>query len=88
MSKNSRVLVAVLAIFAALGVTGVPALSQTITLKLHTFIPPPANPYKTFLAPWAKRIEKASKGRLKIQLYPSMQLGGKPPQLLDQIKDG
>lgn len=88
MLNKSRILVVAVALFAALAVTGMPATSQAVTLKLHVFIPPPANPYKTFLAPWAKRVEKASKGKLKVQLYPSMQLGGKPPQLLDQVKDG
>lgn len=64
------------------------AIAQTVTLKLHVFIPPPANPYKTFLAPWAKKVEKDSGGKLKVQIYPSMQLGGKPPQLADQVRDG
>lgn len=65
-----------------------PTLSQQVTLKLHVFIPPPANPYKTFLKPWADKVAKDSGGKLKVQLYPSMQLGGKPPQLVDQVKDG
>ncbi len=65
-----------------------PARSEQITLRLHTLVPPPSNPIRTFLKPWAERVEKASKGRLKIEIYPSMQLGGKPPQLVDQVKDG
>ncbi len=43
---------------------------------------------KNFIAEWAKKVEQDSKGRLKIELYPSMQLGGTPPQLYDQVKDG
>ena len=65
-----------------------PAVSETITLRLHTFLPPVANPVKHFMVPWAKTVEKESKGRLKIQIYPSMQLGGKATQLLQQVKDG
>jgi TRAP-type C4-dicarboxylate transport system substrate-binding protein len=38
--------------------------------------------------PWAEKIEKESGGKLKIQLFWSMQLGGKAPQLLDQARDG
>ena len=49
---------------------------------------PVAPPHATFLAPWAAKVEKESGGKLKIQLFPSMQLGGTPPQLVDQIKDG
>lgn len=66
----------------------VPAAAQTITLKLSHFVPPVAPPHATFLAPWAARVEKESGGRLKVQIYPSMQLGGTPPQLVDQIRDG
>jgi TRAP-type C4-dicarboxylate transport system substrate-binding protein len=74
----------------ALGLLGLstPASAQPITLKLSHFVPPVAPPHATFLAPWAEKVEKASGGRLKIQIYPSMQLGGTPPQLVDQIKDG
>jgi TRAP-type transport system periplasmic protein len=43
---------------------------------------------RNFIAPWAKKVEEESKGRLKVELYPSMQLGGTPPQLYDQVKDG
>ena len=64
------------------------AVAQQVTLKLHSFLPPPANPVKTFLKPWIEKVAKASKGTLKVQYYPSMQLGGKPPQLADQVKDG
>jgi TRAP-type C4-dicarboxylate transport system substrate-binding protein len=81
-----RTLIAVLAL--ALVVPSAPAAAQTITLKLSHFVPPVAPPHATFLAPWAEKVEKASGGRLKIQIYPSMQLGGTPPQLVDQIKDG
>ena len=73
----------------ALGVAfGGQAVAQQVTLKLHSFLPPPSNPVKTFLKPWISKVAKASKGTLKVQYYPSMQLGGKPPQLADQVKDG
>ncbi len=73
---------------AALTFSAGAAMSQEITLRMHTFIPPVANPGKTFLAPWAKKIEADSNGRLKIQPFWAMQLGGKAPQLLDQVRDG
>jgi TRAP-type transport system periplasmic protein len=38
--------------------------------------------------PWCDKIGKESGGRLKCQIYPSMQLGGTPPQLFDQARDG
>jgi TRAP-type C4-dicarboxylate transport system substrate-binding protein len=81
-----RALITILAL-TLLGLS-TPVSAQPITLKLSHFVPPVAPPHATFLAPWAEKVEKASGGRLKIQIYPSMQLGGTPPQLVDQIKDG
>jgi TRAP-type C4-dicarboxylate transport system substrate-binding protein len=65
-----------------------PAAAQEVTLRLHSFIPPVANPMKHFLIPWAEKIEKDSQGRIKVQVFPSMQLGGKAEQLLSQVRDG
>jgi len=76
------------AAITALTLAAAPAMAQDVTLRMHTFIPPVANPGKTFLAPWAAKIEKDSGGRLKIQPFWAMQLGGKAPQLLDQARDG
>lgn len=78
---------------AAVAVLALPLLAgasvaQQITLRVHSFLPPPANPVKTFIKPWIEKVEKEAGGKLKIQYYPSMQLGGKPPQLMDQVKDG
>ena len=76
--------VAVVAAVAA----AAPAAAQDITLRLQTFVPPVANPPKTFLIPWIEKVNKAANGRMKVQGYWSMQLGGKAPQLLDQVRDG
>lgn len=73
---------------AALTLGAGPSAAQEVTLRMHTFIPPVANPGKTFLIPWAEKIGKDSGGRLKIQPFWAMQLGGKAPQLLDQARDG
>ena len=64
------------------------AAEPEVTLKLHHFISPKAPAHAKMLAPWAERIEKASGGRLKIEIYPAMTLGGKPPQLVRQLRDG
>ena len=66
-----------------------PALAQAqVTLKLHHFLPPVSNGHAKMLAPWAKMVEQDSGGRIKIDIFPSMQLGGTPPQLYDQARDG
>lgn len=64
------------------------ALAQQVTLKLHHFVPAQSNQQKYWFEPWAKKLEQESGGRLKVEIYPSMQLGGKQPQLYDQVKDG
>jgi TRAP-type transport system periplasmic protein len=64
------------------------ATAQTVTLRVHSFLPPVANPMKHFVIPWAEKVEKDSNGRIKVQVFPSMQLGGKAEQLLTQVRDG
>lgn len=63
-------------------------LAQEVTLRLHQFLPAQANVPKHVLDPWADKIEQDSGGRIKIERYPAMQLGGTPPQLIDQATDG
>ena len=66
-----------------------PAFAQAqVTLRLHHFLPPVSNGHAKMLAPWAKMVEESSGGKLKIDIFPSMQLGGTPPQLYDQARDG
>lgn len=72
----------------ATGFTATSALAQEVTLKLHQFLPAQANVPKLVLDVWADAVEKDSDGRIKIERYPSMQLGGKPPELMDQAIDG
>ena len=62
--------------------------AQTITLKLHHFLPASSTAHVNFMVPWCKKIEDQSAGKMKCQIYPSMQMGGTPQQLFDQAKDG
>ena len=57
-------------------------------LKLHHMLPPASNAHSNFLEPWAKKVEAESNGRIHIDIYPAMQLGGKPAQLFDQVRKG
>jgi TRAP-type transport system periplasmic protein len=68
--------------------TSVGAFAQEVTLRLHQFLPAQGTVPAKALVPWAKKIEDESKGRIKIQMFSSMQLGGTPPQLFDQARDG
>jgi len=66
------------------------AVAQTpeVTLRLHHFLPPVSNGHAKFLAPWSEKVMQESNGRIRIDIFPSMQLGGTPPQLYDQARDG
>lgn len=80
---------AALAAFALTSIAS-PALvhAQEVTLKISHFFPPTSNAHASILVPWTQHIEAASNGRIKFQIYPSMQLGGTPGQLIDQARDG
>jgi len=64
------------------------AAAQEVVLRIHHFLPPQATIQQKFFVPWCEKIGKESGGRLKCQIYPAMQLGGAPPQLFDQARDG
>ncbi|APX12699.1 TRAP transporter substrate-binding protein [Tateyamaria omphalii] len=74
---------------AALAIgSGTAAFAQEVTLNLHQFLPAQANVPKLVLDVWADNVEAASEGRIKVDRFPSMQLGGRPPELIDQAVDG
>lgn len=64
------------------------AAPEVVTLKVAHFLPSSSNPHQKLILPWCDKINKESGGKLKCQIYPSMQLGGTPAQLLDQARDG
>src|SRR5687768_11895 len=59
-----------------------------VSLKLHHCLARRGNVPAKFIPPWARKIETVSNGRIKLDILPSMQLGGSPQQLLDQARDG
>jgi len=74
---------------AALGLAMLSSAAQAqITLKLHHLLGPKAPAHTKMLVPWAQDVEKASGGKVKIEIYPAMSLGGKPPELINQVRDG
>ncbi len=64
------------------------AAAQEVTLRFQHFVSPnSANPAH-FIEPWAEKVEKESGGRIKVEIYPFMQLGGTAPEQYDLIVDG
>lgn len=62
--------------------------AQQEELKLATFVPPTHYGLTQILVPWGKEIAERSGGRLNLRVFPSMQLGGKPPELYKQMVRG
>lgn len=64
------------------------ANAPALTFKLHHAFSAVSSVHDKFLVPWARKIEADSGGRIRIDLFPSMELGGAPAQLFDQARDG
>ena len=79
----SRLLVAGVALIAAQA-----TLAQEVTFRIAHFLPAVASTQKVVLQPWCDEMGQLSNGRIKCQFYQSMQLGGTPAQLADQVKNG
>ncbi len=73
---------------SGLSAPAVLAQGATVELKLSSFVPPMHSIWAGVLTPWVKEVASKSNGRLKISMYPSMQLGGKPPELYRQMVQG
>ncbi len=62
--------------------------APAVALKLHHYFSSVSGGHERFLALWARKVEAESAGRIRIDIFPSMQLGGAPAQLFDQARDG
>jgi len=67
---------------------GAKAEDPEFTFTIHHFLSPKALTHTTMIEPWAKGIEEASEGRIKFEIFPAMSMGGKPPELYRQARDG
>ena len=84
MSKTRTLIVGLALTVVSAGVTQ----AAEFDFKLHHMLSPKSPAHSQMLEPWAKRIMDASEGRIAIEIFPSMTLGGKPPQLPRQVRDG
>lgn len=85
MTRLTRML---LGATVALGAITGAAWAQDATLKFHQMLPPQATIPSKAIKPWIEKVMKESGGKLKIDQFDAMALGGKPPELIDQAKDG
>ena len=77
-------------LFAALGAPALNVLAQTKPeiLSFHTFLPEDSSLWVNGFKVWMDKIEKESDGRIKFEAFPSMQKGGAPKNLVDQVRRG
>ncbi|TMV92407.1 TRAP transporter substrate-binding protein [Thioclava sp. BHET1] len=64
------------------------AQAPEFTFRLHHFLGQQAPAQTKMLEPWAASVAEKSGGRVKIEIFPAMTLGGRPPELVQQARDG
>jgi TRAP-type C4-dicarboxylate transport system substrate-binding protein len=64
------------------------AAAQEVTLTVHHFLPPRSSAQVGMIEEWASRVEEQSEGRIAVEIFPSMSMGGSPPELYNQVRDG
>jgi TRAP-type C4-dicarboxylate transport system substrate-binding protein len=62
--------------------------AQNFTLRLHSFSSPTALDHTMHLDRWAEAVGRDSGGRIKVEVYPALQLGGQARDLVQQLEDG
>jgi TRAP-type C4-dicarboxylate transport system substrate-binding protein len=72
----------------AVALSATSGVAQEVTLRFQHFVSPASANPTYFMQPWADTIEEQSDGRIKVELYPFMQLGGSAPNQFDLIRDG
>ncbi|MFN3953643.1 MAG: TRAP transporter substrate-binding protein [Pararhodobacter sp.] len=72
----------------ALSAMATSALAQEVTLRVHHFLPGQATVPANFITPWAEKVMEESGGRINVEVYHAMQLGGAPGALIDQAREG
>ncbi len=73
---------------AALSLSASIAQAQDYTFRLHHLLGAKAPAQTKMLEPWVAAVEENSGGRVKIEIFPAMTLGGRPPELVQQARDG
>ncbi len=78
----------VLAALLAVAVSAGSSFAADFKFTIHHFLSAKAPAQTKLIEPWAKKVEADSKGRIKFEIFPSMSMGGKPPALYQQVRDG
>jgi TRAP-type C4-dicarboxylate transport system substrate-binding protein len=76
----------VLTALALIGAVAVPALAQTTTLTMSSWVSPQHHLTSVVLQGWANEVEKATGGRVKLTMLPKHPSA--PPGTFDAVRDG
>ncbi len=71
-------------LITALGSLALAAQAQTVW-RFSNWLPPTHHVVTEMIQPWAADVEKATEGRVKIQVLPAL---GAPPAHFDLVKNG
>ncbi len=75
-------------ILVGFGLINTASMATEVTLRVHHFLGTESLPHEQVIAPWAQRVEKLSKGRIKVEIHPAMTLGGRAHELIKQVEAG
>lgn len=78
----------ILIALACAGASLAASAQEPVVLKVAHFWPATALSQQKVLEPWCAKIAQESNNTLQCQIYPTMQLGGTPQQLIQQAIDG
>ncbi len=87
MKYLNRILISTVASYLLIFVA-YPVSAQEYEFKLHHLLSAQSPAHKQMLEPWARQVEENSNGMVKIEIFPSMSLGGRPAELVSQARDG
>jgi TRAP-type C4-dicarboxylate transport system substrate-binding protein len=70
---------------AALVNAAVPSCGQEVQLRLEHFMAETSPQHNEIFLPWARRVEAASKGRIRVSVVGGLGLNGPPSELLGKV---
>lgn len=74
-------------VFSSLAAT-LPAGAQEFVFRMTHHLAPQAIGHRLLLQPWAEKIAEESNGRIRIEIFPALQLGGTAADIYSQVRDG
>ena len=87
MKRKKKELWLLVGIISLVFIFSAPSWGQVIKMKLADQNPPTGWGPVHALQPWAKKVEQATKGKVKIEIYPSQTLA-KGPDIWNAVKSG